>query len=453
MLNAEVFKNGVSVYNENSTKVVDIWALQRDTFAITTTSAPDGYGNYELVLTAKQKNADGVPENNVYRDTYFVTDSVYSNSDWEFETYSSTAGAGNNDGDYLGIVYDIKTACEASSISTLIMKRSENPRASTKPGYNFQYWLFKYDEAAALFIPRMSGPYTEITESMLNTWVTLDFEKDGESEFLEPGQYIAAIQGFHGGAHNPDGTQADNNTYRFTIGSDRTHEFSTQKTVYQLIDEENTWYSQSDLSMVRLNIESTGAPKTADVVFNVDMTLPIANGYFNPGAGDYVDLAGTVNGWDGTAHHLTDADGDGIYTITVPALGTFEKIEYKYRINGDWNTSEFPNNGPNRVYRTSYYNMINDVYNNGISLGVDQNSLNSSINVFPNPTDGQFTLSVSSARVTDLNIQVTNIQGQSVYQNQVKSVLSYQENIDLTQFAKGMYFLKVNNEVMKVIVK
>jgi len=29
--------------------------------------------------------------------------------------------------------------------------------------------------------------------------------------------------------------------------------------------------------------------------------------------------------------------------------------------------------------------------------------------------------------------------------------LNYQENIDLTQFAKGMYFLKVNNQVMKLI--
>jgi len=48
---------------------------------------------------------------------------------------------------------------------------------------------------------------------------------------------------------------------------------------------------------------------------------------------------------------------------------------------------------------------------------------------------------------------VTNIQGQAVYQNQVKSVMNYQENIDLTQFAKGLYFLKVNSQTMKVLVQ
>ena len=123
------------------------------------------------------------------------------------------------------------------------------------------------------------------------------------------------------------------------------------------------------------------------------------------------------------------------------------------RINGDWNTSEFPSGGPNRVYRTSFYNVLNDVYNNGKSLGVDVNALTASVNVYPNPSGGEFTLSVTNTQVADLNILVTNIQGQPVYQNRVKSVLNYQENIDLTPFAKGMYFLKVNDQVMKLLVR
>jgi hypothetical protein len=205
--------------------------------------------------------------------------------------------------------------------------------------------------------------------------------------------------------------------------------------------------------MIRMNINSIGAPTTADVVLNVDMTLPIANGYFKPASGDYLDVAGTFNGWNGTAHHLTDSNSDGIYTITLPGVATFTKMEYKYRINGNWSTSEFPSGGPNRVYRTSYYNVVNDIYNNGISMGMDLNPLNASIQVYPNPSDGVFTLSVANTQVSDIDILVSNIQGQIVYQNRVKSVLDYQETINLTQFAKGMYFLRVNNEVMKLLVK
>jgi hypothetical protein len=445
-LNTQIFKNGVSVYNENSEKQTDIWSLQRDTFAITKTSVASGYGNYDIVMTAKQSATDGVPANNIYKDTYYVTDSIFSMSDWNFETYSSTAGHGNNDGDFLGVIYDVKKATEVNSISTLIMQRKENPKASTKPGFSFQYWLFKWNEEEGVWAEVLPGPYTEVTEGMLNQWITLPFEKDGESEFIEPGYYIAAIQVFHGG-----GAGADNNTYRFTIGSDQSHQYSDGKTLYRLIGGEG-WSGNEDLSMIRLNVNATGAPTTADVILNVDMTIPIANGSFKPGSGDFVDAAGTFNSWTGSAH-MADADGNGIYTLTVPAQSTFSTIEYKYRINGDWNTSEFPGGGPNRVYRTSYYNMVNDIYNNGISMGVAENALTPAIGVYPNPTEGVFTLSVSGSRVSDLNIQVANIQGQVVYRNEVKGAISHEEKIDLTRFAKGMYFLKVNNEVVKLVVK
>ena len=446
LLNAEVFKNGVSVYNQNSEKVTDIWTLQRDTFPVTTPFVPDGYGDYKMVLTAKQKATDGRPLNNIYSDTYYVTDSIYSISDWDWETYSSTAGwtTGNNDGDYIGVVYDIKKATEVNSISTMIMQRKDNPTASTQVGYGFQNWIFRWDVTEQLWLEVISGAFTDVTQEMLNTWVTIPLDKDGESEFLEPGQYIAAIQTYHNG-----GAIADNSRYRFTIGSDRSHQYSTGKTKVRFISGD-TWGDNSDLSMIRLNLDNTGAPKTADVIFNVDMNLPIAAGLFTPTTG-FVDIAGTFNSWSGSAH-LTDIDGDGIYSLTVPGLATFQNIEYKYRINGDWNTSEFPSGGANRVYRISYYNNLSDVYNNGIGMGVNVNTLTSSISVFPNPSKGQFTLSVINNQVSDLNILVTNIQGQTVYRNLVKSVPEYNENIDLTRFAKGMYFLKVNNQVIKLLV-
>jgi len=86
-------------------------------------------------------------------------------------------------------------------------------------------------------------------------------------------------------------------------------------------------------------------------------------------------------------------------------------------------------------------------------MGVAENALTPAIGVYPNPTEGVFTLSVSGSRVSDLNIQVANIQGQVVYRNEVKGAISHEEKIDLTRFAKGMYFLKVNNEVIKLVVK
>ncbi len=445
-LKAEVWKNGTAVYEETSDQR-DIWALDRDTFEIENAYFPDDYGSYKFKMTAQMEQTDGLPENNVYEDWFHVTDSVYSVADWDFETYSSTASWGNNDGDYLGIVYDITQETEVNSMSVFIQQRPENPKASTQPGYSFQYFIFYYEELDEMWVELIGSEWMEVEEDMINTWVTLPLEKDGESEFLLPGQYIAAIQVFHNG-----GAGADNNTYRFTIGSDLDHAYARGKTVFLLAGGDGWSTNSTDLSMIRLNINAQGAPAQGTVVFNVDMNIPITNGYFHPEWGDFVDMAGTVNGWTGS-DHMTDADGDGIYTLEVSGIPVFENIEYKYRINGNWDTSEFPLGGPNRVYRTHYYSVTDDEYNNGIALSVPTLDLHTSMKVYPNPNDGIFTLDVQMASTSDLNITVSNIQGKMVYQNQVKNALNHSETIDLTSFAKGMYFLKVNDNVTKLLVK
>ena len=97
--------------------------------------------------------------------------------------------------------------------------------------------------------------------------------------------------------------------------------------------------------------------------------------------------------------------------------------------------------------------MIDDVYNNGVSMGVEIDRVQSSIRVYPNPSQGLFTLDVENVSQSDLNIIVTDIKGQVVFEKQVKSVVSYQQTLDLTRFRAGMYFLRVNDSVTKLMVK
>ena len=445
-LNVEVFKNGQSVYNETS-ESISVWPLDRDTVEVTTPFMPDDYGDYRIELTAMQEQEDGVPSNNFYSDTFYVNDSIYSFSDWTVETHVSTAGHGNNDGDHCGIVVDIKEETEANSISVYIRQRPENPPASTQPGMEFAYLIYAYDEEGAEWYPLIYSEYTVVEEDMIDKWITLPLEKDGESEFLIPGTYIAAIETWHGG-----GAGADNNVYRFTIGADQSHHYAPGKTVYNLAGALE-WYQLEEMGMIMLNLNNAGAPAAVDVVFNCDMTLPIAEGIFVPGT-DYLDVAGSFNGWDGAAHQLTDDDGDGIYTLSVSDFGVWEKMEYKYRINGNWDTSEFPFGGPNRVYTTTFYNMLDDVYNDGLStVGVEMEDLIESVKVYPNPASDVVNVEVSNTRPADLNVIVTNVQGQEVYRNIVKSVVSHREAIDLSQYGQGLYFLKINDKVTKLVVK
>jgi len=81
------------------------------------------------------------------------------------------------------------------------------------------------------------------------------------------------------------------------------------------------------------------------VTFQVDMSAQIDLGNFIDST-DYLDVAGSFNGW-GADDRLTDDDGDSIY------VGVFEiapgDIEYKFRINGNWDTSEGVANRPYTV--------------------------------------------------------------------------------------------------------
>jgi len=86
-----------------------------------------------------------------------------------------------------------------------------------------------------------------------------------------------------------------------------------------------------------------------DIKFMVDMRYAAREGLFVPET-DYVDIAGSLNGWDGTDYQLTDENADTIYEILVEELALETTVEYKYRINGSWDDdkSEFPGGGPNR---------------------------------------------------------------------------------------------------------
>jgi glycosidase len=94
----------------------------------------------------------------------------------------------------------------------------------------------------------------------------------------------------------------------------------------------------------------TTAALAVPVTFEVRMAHQIDLGAFDP-ATDFVDLAGDFNGWGADLTPLADPDGDTIYTVTVDGFSPGQTIEFKFRINGQWDGSEeFPGGGPNRVY-------------------------------------------------------------------------------------------------------
>ncbi|RLD56401.1 MAG: hypothetical protein DRJ01_15300, partial [Bacteroidetes bacterium] len=251
-------------------------------------------------------------------------------------------------------------------------------------------------------------------------------------------------------------TESNATCAAFAYYDTKSHPFSNKRleagTYYVIV---STWPKPQVVDFT-IHLTTKDVPR-ANVVFNVDMTYAVKRGEFDA-TNDFMDVAGTINGWAGS-DHMTDADADGIYTITYNDLVIGETIEYKYRINGDWATSEFPNGGPNRTYTVlEGDNILNDVYDdNTDTVGVNELSLVERIEVYPNPNTGIFTISIKSNNSENIVVELVNIQGQHVYRKEINNVTNSVENIDISQFAKGIYYIKVNNgtdvAIRKVVVQ
>ncbi|MEI7896134.1 MAG: T9SS type A sorting domain-containing protein [bacterium] len=89
--------------------------------------------------------------------------------------------------------------------------------------------------------------------------------------------------------------------------------------------------------------------------------------------------------------------------------------------------------------------------------GIGQNNLDAAIKVFPNPVSGELTISISG-KENQLDLMITDMNGKVVYNERLTGITSdYRKKLDMTGFAKGVYFLKLsaNNKVYseKVIVQ
>jgi hypothetical protein len=145
------------------------------------------------------------------------------------------------------------------------------------------------------------------------------------------------------------------NPWRFAYGSmTNTPVANLNGTGIAILEEKedgvlNLYHLLSNNGIALYSEEEFIPPILVDVTFEVNMSYQITLGNFNAGT-DFVDVAGTFNDWGGSSIVMDDSDADSIYSVTVSGFYPSDSIEYKFRINGDWDTSEFPSGGPNRVY-------------------------------------------------------------------------------------------------------
>ena len=86
-------------------------------------------------------------------------------------------------------------------------------------------------------------------------------------------------------------------------------------------------------------------------------------------------------------------------------------------------------------------------------ISVNELSNNTSFSVYPNPSKGDFNISLNAQTAEMLTFTVNNIVGQTVITKQVRVAGQTNETISLAGFDKGVYFLTIDNNKEKQTVK
>ncbi|KAF0129517.1 MAG: hypothetical protein FD155_2440 [Bacteroidetes bacterium] len=189
-----------------------------------------------------------------------------------------------------------------------------------------------------------------------------------------------------------------------------------------------------------------GIVAAPSVKFNLNMAHQIFVGAFVAGT-DYVDVAGSFNEWNGANHQLTDM-GSGMYSITLENRVVGETIEFKFRKNGNWDTSEFPNGGPNRTHVvTAGLNELNLWYNNE-ALGIDEGILNGKIKMYPNPVNNELTVKITDIGVN--KVVITSLLGQIIEEIVLTSETT---TINTSSLRNGIYFVSITTTDGSVITQ
>ncbi len=83
---------------------------------------------------------------------------------------------------------------------------------------------------------------------------------------------------------------------------------------------------------------------------------------------------------------------------------------------------------------------------NGI-LGVSANTLQD-LNVYPNPSEGVFTIKNSSSFDSEAKYFVTDLSGKTIQKGVLKTM---ETTINLSEAQPGIYFLKTSNTTLKLL--
>ncbi len=104
------------------------------------------------------------------------------------------------------------------------------------------------------------------------------------------------------------------------------------------------------------------------------------------------------------------------------------------------------------------YNECGDFTSTTITVnvcsGINEPLTNNNIQIYPNPSYGEFTLEMNIPKSQKIQIEITNVLGQIIYIENLKSFKGiYQKQVNLREFSNGIYTAKISTDQGIVVKK
>ncbi|PZD78505.1 reprolysin-like metallopeptidase [Mesonia sp. K7] len=283
-------------------------------------------------------------------------------------------------------------------------------------------------------------------------------------------------------------TQVGQNSYTFSSASDNTTYFWRVKAINNCAD------SNFSAPYEFKTKSCSACPSEGNMDFQTGTTLVLFNTINNATPSvkpspysDFTHISTNVN--KGDSYDLTiNVNTDGNY-----AAGTMVWIDWNQNCNFDANeeynlgyavnTPDGPTNGsplsitvPTNAMTGTTTMRVSTRYNNyptscgtgydgevedySINVGTvstENLGLNASVNIWPNPNQGEFTIRLSANNPLLTNIHIYDITGRLIYRKEVAAQENTQETIRLNKAQTGVYFVKLSDKkgsiTKKVIIE
>jgi hypothetical protein len=137
---------------------------------------------------------------------------------------------------------------------------------------------------------------------------------------------------------------------------------------------------------------------------------------------------------NGNWHDVTSVAGTQ-QVISDPLYTVYQNIA-SWRVKTQWSITCTPTL---KDLSSNYSTSISNIFSNYIPVGIIENSGNNLVNMFPNPANDKLEIILSEKS----EVEILNVEGQVL-----KNINAEDSHvtIDVSCFAKGMYFVKVKNE-------